>query len=492
MSTTTRPTYGNWIQQRSAGLGGAGLLGTACLMGGLVFALLGLMVGGVIPALVLLAIFGLAFTATGTPIGRRFARRVGFTRQRRAGEHQWRSGMFTRNKNASIRLPGMLGKTTLLERDDAFGNPFVVIKNPRKGGLYTIVARCVAEGPWMQDQDRINSWVAGFGGVLAATGQETALVCAKAITDTAPDPGGRLSAMVHSLRDTDAPSVATAVMDECLADYPSASSENITYLELTFRGRGLHRKGDETAMLSELARKVPGVLGQVHAAGGGSVDMVTKAELPRLVRAAYDPAAQKYLEQAELAGDGHHVEWHDAGPVACQESWDHLLHDSGQSITWEMFGAPRAAITELALSGLLMPHRDFTRKRVALIFRPHTPEESAKVSETDANTATFTAQQGKKRVSATGTLRMKATEQSRQEVASGAVLIRLSILITATVTDAEDLVQAAATVESRAGAVPIRVRRSYGSQAAAFAATLPVGFVPWEHTVVPDKVRELM
>lgn len=33
---------------------------------------------------------------------------------------------------------------------------------------------------------------------------------------------------------------------------------------------------------------------------------------------------------------------------------------------------------------------------------------------------------------------------------------------------------------------------SYGSQAAAFVATLPVGFVPWEHTVVPDKVRELM
>lgn len=492
MSATSRPTYGNWIQQRSAGIGGAGLIGTGCLLAGLVFALLALMIGGVVPALVMLAVFAVAFTATGTPVGRTVARRVGFIRQRGAGEHQWRSGLFGRNKNPAIRLPGMLGKTSLLEKNDAFGNPFAVIKNPRRGGLYTIVARCVAEGPSMQDQDRINGWVSGFGRVLAATGQEGALVCAKAITDTAPDPGGRLSAMVHSLRDPNAPSVARTVMDECLADYPTASSENVTYLELTFRGRGLHRKGDESAILSELARKVPGVLGQMQSAGGGSVDMVTKAELPRIVRAAYDPAAQSYLEQAELAGQGHHVEWQDAGPVAYQEAWDHLVHDSGRSISWEMFGAPRAAITELALSGLLMPHRDFTRKRVALIFRPHTPEESSKVSENDANTATFTAQQGKKRVSASASLRVKATDQSRSEVASGAVLVRLSILITATVTDPEDLVQAAATVESRAGAVPIRVRRSYGSQAAAFATTLPLGFVPWEHTVVPDNLRELM
>ena len=65
-------------------------------------------------------------------------------------------------------------------------------------------------------------------------------------------------------------------------------------------------------------------------------------------------------------------------------------------------------------------------------------------------------------------------------------------MVTATVTSAEELIQAAATVESRAGAIPLRLRRCYGSQAAAFATTLPVGFVPWEHTVVPARVRELM
>ncbi len=69
-------------------------------------------------------------------------------------------------------------------------------------------------------------------------------------------------------------------------------------------------------------------------------------------------------------------------------------------------------------------------------------------------------------------------------------MVRFSILMTATVADAANLERAVATMESRAGATQLRVRRCVGSQAAAFAATLPAGFVPWEHTIIPDKIRE--
>ena len=43
---------------------------------------------------------------------------------------------------------------------------------------------------------------------------------------------------------------------------------------------------------------------------------------------------------------------------------------------------------------------------------------------------------------------------------------------------------------SQAGGMNLTLRRCYGSQAAAFAATLPVGLVPWEETVIPDKIRK--
>jgi len=488
----TRPTYGNWIAQRSPGILGAGLIGTVVLLAGLVFTMLGLVALGWRAAFVLAVVFALAFTGTGTPAGRILGRRVAYVRARRRGEHQWRSGMFTLNKKPSNRLPGMLGKTTLLSKDDAFGQPFAVIKNPRLGGLYTVVARCTAEGPSMQDRERIDGWVAGYSRVLASCGQERAVICAKAITDTAPDPGGRLHAMVGALRDPSGPPLARQIMDECVADYPAASSENTTYLELTFRGRLLNRKGDEAAILSELARRVPGLLGQVQDAGGGSVDMVTTADLPKIVRAGYDPAAQPLLEQADLSGAHETVTWEEAGPVAYQDLWDRFIHDSGHSVTWEMFAPPRAPITETALGALLMPHRDFIRKRVALVYRPHSPDESVTISERDANTATFSAKQSKKRVSAVASLAMDATDKSRREVASGAAMVRFSLLVTGTVNTDDQMPQAASTIDARAGAVPVRLRRSYGSQAAAFAATLPVGFVPWEHTVVPDKVREWM
>lgn len=492
-ATPKRPTYGNWIEQRSPGVLGAGLLGTVVLLGGMVLSLLALVIAGMQVALVMVTVVGIAFTAIGTPIGRTIGRRWAFWRGRSKGENQWRSGMFTFNKNPAMRLPGLAGRTQLLEHHDVYGNPFAVVKHPKAGGTYTIVARCIAEGPWMQDRERINAWVAGYGRVLASCGQEPALMGAKAITDTAPDPGGRLGAMVSSLRVEGSPDLARQVMEECVADYPAASSENTTYVELTFKGRSLNRKGEEDQILSELARRVPGVLGQLQDAGGGSVDMVTATELPRIVRAGYDPESQVHMEAAELAGeDQDMVPWNEAGPVASQDLWDRFVHDSGTSVTWEMFGAPRTAITEVAIGALLMPHHDFGRKRVALVYRPHPSDESLTISERDLNTATFVSKQSKKRMTAAAKRTVEAAERTTEQVAAGAVMVSLSLLVTVTTADSEDMLQATSTLTSKAGAVPVRLRRCYGSQASAFAATLPIGFLPWEHTVIPDKVREWM
>jgi hypothetical protein len=489
-----RPLYGNWIQQASAGLKGAGTIGTGVLLAGMALTMGCLIIGGPKAGIVGAAIGAAAFVTT-TKAFRGIGRRVGFTIQRGRGEHQWRSGVFSRNSEPETRLPGMLGGVELLERADAFGahgERFAVLKNPRNGGLYTVVARCIADGPWMQDQGQINTWVAAYSHVLASLGHEQAVVCGKAITDTAPDPGGKLATMIASGRAAGAPSIATQVIDQVVAAAPATSSDNVTYVEITFRGRDLHRKGNQDSILSELARRVPGIRARLEAAGGGAVSMVTAAELPAIVRAAYDPAAQRFLEQAALAGHVETVPWSEAGPVGYQEAWDHLLHDSGKSVTWEMVEAPRASINERSLTALLAPSSDFARKRVAIIYRPHTPAEAAEVSESDVDAAVFNADQGKKRINARARLKVKATERSRDEVALGAGMVRFSMLVTATVGTGEqgDLDQAVSTIESNAAAVLMRLRRCYGSQAAAFAATLPVGFVPWEHTVIPDRIRE--
>lgn len=494
--TTTPPErrlYGNWVASASSGIAGTGTIGTIVLLGGAGLFMVVLLTAGWWPA-VFVGLLGVAVFVATTSTARHVARFVGFHAARASGETQWRSGVFSR-QSAGTRLPGMLGRLELLEHADPFGTPFAVIRNPHgEAGVWTLVVRCVADGPWMQDQPQVDSWVASYAGFLAGLGQDNAVICAKAITDTAPDPGGKLAMTVEAGRAAQAPSVARQVIDQVVATYPAASSENVTYVEVTYDGRSLSRKGNEAAIMVELSRRVPGLRGRLEAAGGGAVSMVTKPELPALVRAAYDPASQRFIEQAALSGHRHVVEWAEAGPVASQEAWDHLLHDSGKSITWEMIEAPRSSVSERSLTGLLAPSPEFARKRVALIYRPHSPATAASVSESDVDTAVFNADQGRKRVTARARLRVAATERSRDEVASGAGMVRFSVLVTATVPSGPtgDIDQAAASIEGNASAVLMRLRRCYGSQAAGFAATLPVGFVPWLHTVVPDQIRELL
>jgi hypothetical protein len=398
--------------------------------------------------------------------------------------------VFSRNADPAVTLPGMAGRLALLEGADPMGAAFAVVHDRRHGGLFTVVARCEADGPGMAETEQVDTWVAGWARFLATAGTDDALAAVKVVVDTAPDPGTRLAAAVRDAAVPGAPTLAAAVMGECAATYPALAARNTTWVELTFHARALARKGEPDLVLTELSRRTPAILDGLAAAGGGSVAMATPAELAATVRGAYDPTA--HTDTAHT--DGNLVEWSEAGPLAASESWGCYRHDSGISVSWAMHDAPRAGIEATALGHLLAPQPGLARKRVALLLRPAPPDASARAAENDAATATFNAGGGtvRGRVSAADCLRVRATEQARHEVATGAVLVKFSVLVTATVTDPSDLEQAVATVESAAGAVPLRLRRADGSQAAAFAATLPIGFLPHLHTLISDKTRELL
>jgi hypothetical protein len=497
MTTATsspRPTYGNWIKHRSPGLLGAGTLGTAVLIGTVVAGIIGAVAAGILGAVILAGLGVLAFIGVGTPAGTLAVRRATYAQQRSNREHQYRSGAFAKHPKArEVRLPGTLARTSVSTHSTPYGAAFGVVKTPASGDLYTVTARCHAEGLALQDQRTVDGWVAEFGRLLAGASQDPALIAVKAVVDTAPDHGGRLEARVRAARSSNSPQVARTVMDECVATYPAASAECVTYIEATYQGTRLSRKGDEGTRVAELARRVPVLVSQLKTAGAGAVDMLTGEDLAGVLRVAYDPAAAPRIEADHLAGTGLPVEWEDAGPVATQEAWDRLTHDSGVSVTWEMAGAPRAPVTERALAALLEPHEHCLRKRVAVVYRPHDPDKGLQLAERDLNTARFQAKsRAGGHAQAMDSLHVEATDQTRREVASGAALTRFSVLVTATVALGGDLEQAVSTVESRAGAVPIRLRRCYGSQAAGFAATIPVGFLPWLHTAVSDTVRELV
>jgi hypothetical protein len=155
-----------------------------------------------------------------------------------------------------------------------------------------------------------------------------------------------------------------------------------------------------------------------------------------------------------------------------------------------MVDPPHGAVTCRVLEQLLEAHDSLARKRVTLVYRPHDPASAARVADADVRTAIgrATARPGESR--AVETLALTAARQAAAEQAAGAGLVRFSLLVTATVTDPNRLGQAGELIDQLGPACQLRLRRCYGSQAAAFTAALGVGVVLPAHVAVPDLVRD--
>jgi hypothetical protein len=277
----------------------------------------------------------------------------------------------------------------------------------------------------------------GWAHLPDAVAVDPALVYVKAITVTGP---GRIDAALRHARSIKSPKVASSVIDEIARIHPVPATQSKTYLEVTYRGRALADRGARTIVLAELARRVPELLARMADSGGGAVRMVGTLDLQEIVQAAYDPITDRSGPPRRGRPGGN-----SSGPVAAEEYWDAYHHDTAWSITWQTQDVPRTSIGPGVVADLTDPQNGLMNRRAALLLLPRSPQTSTP----------------------------------------------LSLLVTATVGEHTHLDAAAAAVESAADAVAIQLRRCRGSQAAAFAATLPIGFAHTEHGASPDQPGEL-
>jgi len=170
--------------------------------------------------------------------------------------------------------------------------------------------------------------------------------------------------------------------------------------------------------------------------------------------------------------------------VAAREAWDFYRHDSGVSRTWGMVEAPRGVVFSSTFGRLSEPEADFLRKRTTIVYRPYGPGEAARLVEADKRDARFTASK-KPRPTARDLVDVAAAEQAADEEATGAGMIRFTVLVTATVKSEDQLDDANSIIRTRAGESRLSLRPMYGCQAAAFAAGLPVGVVLSAHASIP-------
>lgn len=489
-------TYGNWRRPRTAGIGQLGLAPTLLLLGGLCVVVLSMLVS-IVLALVLAVLVALVLAPLtirdrhGRTLLTRMSTRLAWRRSVARGSNLYRSGPLGRTGHGTCTLPGVAASSVLSEAQDSYGRPFALLTYPNSNH-HVVVLTCDADGASLVDQQQIDVWVAYWGQWLAGLATEPGLVGVSVTVETAPDSGLRLQNEVRSNLAADAPELARTMLQQVLEEYPAGSAQISTRVALTYSGaaRPGHPRRTVDDMAVDIGNRLPGLTSGLSMTGAGAARPMTAVELAEAVRIAYDPAVATLVEQARAAG-GSGLTWQDAGPHAAEERWESYRHDSASSVTWAMSEAPRGEVLSSVLTGLLAPHPDIARKRVTLLYRPHDPASAARIVERDRKDARFRAMQ-----SAAGRARddlaLQAAEQSAQEEAAGAGVVRFALLATATVSSPEVLPRALAAMDNLAAPARIHLRPVTGSQAAAFAACLPIGLVLPLHLTVPASVRDNM
>ncbi|MBF6188875.1 SCO6880 family protein [Nocardia farcinica] len=406
----------------------------------------------------------------------------------RRGEHFYRSGSFSAIPGGAARLPGLLAPTRLYESRTVDGHRFGMIHLPRFDE-YTVVLRAWPQGGEAVDQDLIDQWVAAWGSFLASLGSAPDVKAIVAVVDTVPETGNRLLAEVATLTRPDAPDLAAQVMGELADQLATERVQLDARIAITFEATTPERRKIPAEQALEIGRRLPGILAAVAEAGVRTTPM-TAAQITSFVRRAYDPAAQPDLEAAATDPAGHCVDWSMAGPADERQCYDRLEHAGAVSITWEMTRAPAGVVDERVLERLLAPNPDLPRKRVAVVYRPHSAAEATHIVDSDYRNARVAEQNTRGGlVSAGAGIRVATAEQARQEQARGHGLTRYGILITLTTPRGDDLPRLDALVHDLSTQARLSIRRCHAYQSAAFAAGLGVGVILPEHATTPEMLE---
>ncbi|BAL86500.1 hypothetical protein AMIS_12800 [Actinoplanes missouriensis 431] len=495
MTTTTAPrTYGNFKPARRRLIGGMGPLGVAVAAA---FAMLTLFTLSVIgfQAAIVVAVFGVVVVVPlmvrwgGRTIAERVARRALVGLGRLGRQHVYRAGVVSRIPGRT-RLPGLLHDSQVVEVETGRADyPRVGIVILPRVKHFSVSLRCDTSGTDLVDSETIDTWVARTGGWLRSLSEEPGLIQAQVTVETAPDPGTRLAAAVSAQVTDAAPDLARSVLEQVVSEYPRAAPQVDTRVTLTWalpkprrpRSGGPRRAMTPDEMCVRIASRLPGLMEMLRGTGAGDTRPMAPEELAAVCRSAYDPAAASLLSTDSAEA----VAWVDAGPVAAHEEWDHYRHDSGVSMSWGLAEAPRGIIHATVLPRLMAATPGLLRKRVTMVWHPMTPEQAANAVDMDVRDARFRAAQ-KARPGARELADIASANAVAAAEAEGEGQIRFSLMVTATVGSVDELDAAEDTVRQLSASTRLRLRPQYGSQAAAFAAGLPVGVVLSRHAHIPS------
>ena len=477
--------YGNWRAAKGFGVGNLGASQTITVFLCILIPVLALYLAGPASAAVLILIALMIIGATVIRVGGSTAlevvmRRVRFATAKASGYTELTGGVLTDHPRRAD-LPGPMAPLVPLDVEDGRGGRQALLWDRRSGRL-TVVIRVSPVGVDLADQSDADAWVANWGAFLAGLGYEPMVRHVQVTVDTAPTGGTTVRDYVANRMDRDAPQISRQIMAELVDATPTTSADVDTRISVTFDpSKSRNRPRDLLEATSEVIRWLPSIESILGASGVAVLGRASAGWLAGRLRIAYDPASRgdvARLRENELT---ELLTWEEAGPVRAVESWDHWRHDSGISVAWAMYEAPRQAVMSRVLTPLLAPGR--WPRRVTLFYAPFPAEQTAnEVEQEIANNRIREA--WAKRSKRDQTQRdiddqLRARQAAREE-AAGAGVGRFGLYVSTTVLDMENLPSAIADVEQRAGQSKVRLRRLRGAHSAGFAGALGLGIDPVE------------
>ncbi len=414
---------------------------------------------------------------------------------RRRGHSELRQGLTGAVPDGACRLPGVAATTALSSHTDMHGRSFGMVHWPH-ADLFAIVIQLSPAGFAALDKDVKDNYVAHWAAWLAQMNTVEEIVGVAVVVETVPDSGQRLERAMDRGRVAEAaiPEFATVVEQQIRDSYRVGSPTLTCRLTVTLSARvddgdqALVRSREEVA--DQFADLLPAWTASLAATGaGGSARPCTAQEITDSVRVAFDPSVAEDVEEAQLAasaglGPGTGLVWSEVGPIHHEALPDLYRHEGTVSRTWQMKHPPRGVFFAESLQRILEPHKDIARKRVALLFRPESPEDSANAADADVRKALFRANQTK-RAKAIVEVELEAARHTARQEAQGSPLVRVGMLVTVSAQSEEALRRASRAVKSGLAAqARIGVRVPLGSQDMAFLTALPLGLVPQQITRV--------
>jgi len=298
-----------------------------------------------IPSLLVAGILGTAATATvwvallvaafvpwaGRPIIETAPTAVHFLARRAQGQTTYAVRPGKPRPAGTLSLPGDAAALRWLS-DAATGT--VMVHDPHEQTL-TAVARVSHPAYVLLSPDEQSRRVQGWGRALAGLAASGTCARVQILESAQPDSGRGINDWWKEHRSPDARTWAVDQYEELMVTKAPAASTHRTLIALSL---DLKRSGKA---IKEAGRGMTGasaVLGQDMAAFESGLraaelkltSWLDPADLAGVIRSAYDPHGW-----AQLDGTGLGRDLATAGPVAVEEHWDHLRHDSGYSaVLW--------------------------------------------------------------------------------------------------------------------------------------------------------------